>query len=489
MTRSPSHRLRRGLAGLVLALLLPAMAACGTAPATGDTIFTGGMSLAEEKRLGSEQHPKILQQFGGAYDDPELTDYVASIGRLLAQTSELPQLDWTFTVLDTPIVNAFALPGGYVYVSRGLLALAENEAQLAGVMAHEIGHVTARHSAERYGSSQIAGLATVLSGVLLGRTGAQVTSGLSQVALSSYSRGQELEADTLGVRYLSRAGYDPQAMATFLAKLQANSRLEATLAGNPDAADDFSLLQTHPRTADRVQQAIRAADTKPVQDPMLARDVYLPKLAGMIYGHSPAQGFVRGQRFLHPELRFAFEVPRGFRLLNGTTQVTARGPGGSAIVFDRASGQAAGDVASYLVDTWAKGARLARVERITVNGLPGATALAQARTDAGARTVRLAAIRYDSETIYRFLFLHPQRGDLSAAFQDTLGSFRKLGAAEAAELEPYRVRLYTVQPGDSVQDLAARLPYPDHRELRFRVLNGLDDGQTLEAGRTVKLVQ
>jgi predicted Zn-dependent protease len=485
---SSARPLLKRLAAAGLALALPLLAACATAPATGDRIFTGGLSMQQEKRLGAEQHPKLLRQFGGAYDDRELSRYVASVGNLLAQTSELPELDWTFTVLDTPVVNAFALPGGYVYVSRGLLALAENEAQMAGVLAHEIGHVTARHSAERYGGQQIATLGSVLAGVLLGREAAQIAGGLSQVAIAGYSRSQELEADTLGVRYLARAGYDPQAMAGFLARMQAERELQQTLAG-ADGGDGFNLLSTHPRTPQRVQEAIRAAGVRPVDNPITARATYLSKLDGMIYGHSPSQGFVRGTRFLHPELRLAFEVPRSFRILNQQTKVVARGPGGSAIVFDRAPGRVGGDVARYLVDRWAEGARLRNVRRLTLDGMPAATGTARANTSQGRRDVRLLAVRWNRQTIYRFLFLHPQRGDLSSAFLDTAQSFHRLTAAEADALQPRRLRLHRVRPGERVANLARRLPYDDHRSQRFRVLNGLGPDDGLQAGQTVKLVE
>jgi predicted Zn-dependent protease len=472
----------------VLAGLLSLAAACTTAPATGERIFTGGMSLQEGKRLGAEQHPKLLKQFGGAYDERDLQSYVSSIGALLAETSELPNLGWTFTVLNSPVVNAFALPGGYVYVSRGLIALAENEAQLASVLAHEIGHVTARHSAQRYGSQQLAGIASVLSGALLGRPAGQATAALSQVAIASYSRDQELEADTLGIRYLTRAGYDSDASAAFLAKLQAESELTAELAGNPNAANEFSLLQTHPRTVARVREAMARAETSRVAEPMTARAVYLPKLDGLLYGHAPEQGYLRGQRFLHPELRLAFEVPAGFRVQNGRTSVNARGSGG-LMVFSGAPKAAGRDPAVYLRDVWANNARLQALTRVEVNGMRGATALARARIQGRTRTLRLAAVRYDRETVYRFLFVPDDAGPPERLANSVLESFRKLSEAEAAELEPRRIRLYTVQQGDTQEGLARRLPYDDLPLRRFQVLNDLDPGEPLEPGRVVKLVE
>ena len=164
----------RRLRPLAAVLLLLALGACATAPATGRSFFTGGLSESEEAKLGAEQHREVVKEFGGVYEDAELARYISSLGTLLARTSELPDLTFTFTVLDSPIVNAFALPGGYVYVTRGLLALAQNEAQLAGVLAHEIGHVTARHSAERHGQATLAGIATVGLGILAGGSAADL---------------------------------------------------------------------------------------------------------------------------------------------------------------------------------------------------------------------------------------------------------------------------------------------------------------------------
>ena len=216
---------KRLLIALLLtpALALPAACARVVNPATGQTEFTA-MSPEQERQTGKAQHPQVLMQFGGAYDDPELQAYVTRTGRELVAVSELPKEEFTFTVLDSDVINAFALPGGYVYITRGLLALADDEAELAGVMAHEIGHVTARHSAQRYSRGVLAqggvAIGTILAGVLGGGAGAQLAQqaggASAQAYLAGYSRDQEFQADDLGVRYLARAGYDPTAMSGFL---------------------------------------------------------------------------------------------------------------------------------------------------------------------------------------------------------------------------------------------------------------------------------
>ena len=483
--------LRRLAVAAFVALALPLLAGCETAPATGKSIFTGGLSPEEEQKLGLQEHPKILQEFGGDYqEDPELTAYVTSIGNLLARTSELPNLNFTFTVLDTPIVNAFALPGGYIYITRGLMALAENEAEIAGVLAHEIGHVTARHSAERYGNTVLAGAATTLLGVLVGGPAAQVAGGGAALALQSYSRDQEFEADTLGVRYLSRAGYDPRGMSSFLEKLQAHGRLEAELRGQPGKADEFDIMQTHPRTADRIERAIRAAGTKNVADPIVAQDIYYAKIDGLLYGDDPGQGLIRGQSFQHPDLRFAFEVPKGFRLFNSAKAVLALGPDNSQIKLDQEPASRRGSMTGYLTEIWLPEARLEDVEALEINGLPAATGRTRARTRQGEFDVRLVAIRTGPGTIYRFQFVTPtnRTAALSEGLRRTTYSFRTLSAAEAAELKPQRIKIHQVRRGESVSSLANRLPFSDLRQERFLTLNGLGKGETLKAGQKVKLI-
>ena len=479
----------RGFAA-ALAMLLPILAACAVAPATGRTIFTGGLTPEKEAELGAEENKKVLKQFGGAYDDPALARYVSSLGKLLARTSEMPDLEFTFTVLDSPIVNAFALPGGYVYVTRGLLALADSEAELAGVLAHEIGHVTARHTAERYGQTVFAQGISLGAGLLLGDVAGDLTGASTMLFVRSWSRDQEHEADLLGVRYLSRVGYQPEAMASFLTRLQAHSRLEAEIRGEPGKAEDFSLLQTHPRTADRIEQAIREADTKPVADPLVARRLYLGKIDGLLYGDNPRDGVIKGRRFLHPGLRFSFEVPDGFRLVNTPKKVIARGPKGAAIVFDMTTKAAYASMTDYLIRGWAKDTTLWNVEAITVNGLAAATGQTQVRGRRGPLDLRLVAIEGNAGAIYRLLFITPPRltDALSEGLRRTTYSFRRLSSGEAAAIKPHRLRLHRVRPGETPASVARRMVVESNRLERFLVLNGLNENSPIRPGQVVKIV-
>ncbi|HUL06346.1 MAG TPA: M48 family metalloprotease [Candidatus Acidoferrum sp.] len=476
---------------LLLAAVLPGAAGCSVNPATGESSFTGLMSESDEVRIGRESHPQVLAQFGGAYQDPELDRYIDSLGQLLAHASDRPNLQYHFTVLDSPIVNAFATPGGYVYITRGLLALANNEAEVAGVLAHEIGHVAARHAAERQSQAVLASIPGILTGVVTG-SGAlseAVNSGAA-AHLQSYSRDQEYQADLLGVRYLSRTNYDPLGMASFLGQLEANDRLDAEIMGRPEMADQFSIMSTHPRTADRIQRAIQEAGGTHVSTPLTERDLYLAKVDGLRYGDEPEQGFIRDRQFLHPVLRFAFSVPAGFHMMNSSEAVIAQRADGAALLASSTQKFTSAQMIDYLTAEWAPRLQMTDAETIDVNGRDAATGSGQLELKSGVRDVRLVAIRFDANTIFRFLFLTKpeQTAGLARELQQTTYSFRRLSAAEAARLHPQTIRVVTVRGGDTVAKLAAKMPFPDFREERFRVLNGLGAADRLTPGRRVKLI-
>lgn len=477
---------------LALALAAPSLSGCATNPATGEQMLSF-MSPQEEKRVGAEEHPKLVEEYGGEITDKKITDYVTSVGNMLVKKSEMPNLHFTFTVLDTPIINAFALPGGYIHITRGLMALANSEAELAGVMAHEIGHVTARHAAQRYSRNVIAGGVATVLGVLTGsREVAQLAGQAGQLAVLSYSREQEFQADKLGLRYLRRAGFDTHAMADFLASLRAQSRLEAKIEGlPPDKADQGSMLATHPRTVERVERAAaEAGNGIPVAHPIDGRDVYLKKIDGIIFGDSPSQGFARGRDFLHPELRFKFRVPKGFELKNGVQHVVATGPDDAVIIFDGVKRPGNRTMMNYLVNVWARGVQVSNREEITVNGLPTATGDARVRTNAGIRNFRFVAIQDGTDQIWRMLFVTKTNDTqkMSRPFRETTYSFRKVSRAEAATWKPWRIHLHKVVAHDTVESLAKRMPFKKFKVDWFRVLNGLGPGEPLKLGQTVKLV-
>lgn len=470
-------------------------------PATGQSEYTA-MSPQQEQAVGKDQHPRILQQFGGTYDEADLQAYVNQIGNRLKAVSELPDQNFTFTLLNSNVVNAFALPGGYVYISRGLLALAENEAEVAGVMAHEIGHVTARHSAQRYSRGVLAQggvtlgalLAGVLGGGELAKTVQELGGTGAQVYLAGYSRDQEFQSDELGVRYLTRAGYDPTAMASFLEKLGAQSDLAKKLAGKEGAPDPAtSMFATHPRTPDRVRRAAEEAAGSG-QGGRIGRDDYLERIDGMIYGDDPAQGFVRGRTFIHPELRFSFEAPEGFRLQNTPSAVLGGDKAGHGMKFDSGRVQSASTMRDYVAKEWAKELKIQNLSEINsfeIDGQPAVSAGTSGKTKDGKRVdVGLAAIKAGPDSVYRFMFLSPGGADTAQAraAKRTVESFRRLSAEEAARYQPKRIKVVRARSGDSKASFARQMAVDDLPELQFSVLNGFDAGQQPENGMLVKII-
>jgi predicted Zn-dependent protease len=488
--RPPLARAWRAAAAGLLVLVAVLSAA---PPALGQRPFTLFMTPEQEVEVGRQEHPKVLAEFGGVYDDAELGGYVAMIGGSLVANSEQPRYPFTFTVLNSPVVNAFALPGGYVYVTRGLMALANSEAELAGVLAHEIGHVTARHPAQRYSRSVIADLGVTLLGILTDNPQvnriAEMGGGLY---LMRFSREEEYESDLLGVGYLSRAGYNPWAQARFLESLDAENELAKKLAGEEGGGFlELDFFSTHPRTAERVARAIEAAaGSGALRDAPFRRDEYLAAIDGLLYGDDPKQGLVRGRVFAHPTLGFTFTVPPRFRIANQAEAVVAQGPRGAVIRFDGDDRVGARGMAHYLTRVWRPELELSAVDTLAINGMEAATGATRVSGPKGEIDLRLVAIRFSERQIYRFQFATPP--DVTRALAEELKrtafSFRPLERAEAARLKPLRIRMVRVEAGDSAPALARRMAFDDSPLARFEVLNGLAPGQPLAQGALMKIV-
>lgn len=489
--------MKRSAAFLVLVLALSPLFGCSTNPATGERSFTAFMSPEKEIEVGRQEHGKATKEFGGVYREKDLDAYIDHLGHSLAAVSEMPNLDWTFTLLNSDVVNAFALPGGYVYVTRGIMALAENEAELAGVLAHEIGHVTARHSAQRYSRAMATNIGLAIFGI--GAQAAGLPAGLGDVAaqgaglyLMAYSRDQELQADQIGVRYMSRAGYDPEAMVSFFQKLEAHTHLEAQIEGRKET-DAPNAMATHPRTADRIRQAMALAEKTDLPGARTEREAYLDHIDGIIWGDDPEQGIVKGRTFIHPDLRIQFTVPEGFTIANKPNAVLARGPNQALIIFDMAGGTVATDARSlsnYLTTTWAKGRPLDRVETLDINGMQAVTGTLQGRSNAGVRDLRLIAIRGDKDRIYRLLFVTPPNvtARLEPDLQRMTYSLRGLSAAEAQAAKPLRLRVVRLEGAQTPESLAARMPFEKYSLAWFDVLNGLSPDEKPRPGERVKIV-
>ena len=483
------HRFRvfRMAAPFLGALLL----AGAPAPAFAQLPALG--SAGDEARIGAEEHPKIVAEFGGTYDDPRIRSYVDALGARLAAVSDRKDVAYTFTVLDSPVVNAFALPGGYVYITRGLLAYATDEAELAGVLGHEIGHVVARHQAQRQTGQLLGTLGSMLLGAVLDNpNAARIGQGVAGAALASYSRDQEYEADDYGVVYLSRVGMDPYAQGDFLLTLLGQSQLADRIAGREGRSKGVDFMASHPNTGERVRRAMelaRQTGAKPGALPR-DRDALLSVVDGMVFGDDPSEGLVRDRTFLHPGLRIAFDVPQGFQVDNGTRAVTAGDGKGGMLIFDGGQAPAGMPMTDYLAGQWARGARLSDLQPVSVNGMEAATAIAEASAGNRPALVRLVAIRAAGGRVYRFMMGAPaeRMRAYDPLFQRVAQSFRGLSAAEAGAIRPRRLRVVTVGKGDTVQSISARMAFPDHKEEQFRLLNALAPDEALRPGVRVKLV-
>ena len=472
--------------------VMASTAGCAVNPATGQSDFIV-ISEARERRIGQSEHPKIIKEFGGVYEEREISAYVVVIGGRLAAATERPDIAFTFTVLDSQIVNAFTTPGGYVYVTRGLIALADTEAQLASVIGHELGHAVARHSAQRLSQVTLAQLGLTILGQVSGApTLNDVAGKLAGLYLSAYSREHEFEADMLGVRYLARAGYNPHAASGFLSKLRNHSQLQAKLAGRAlETVDKFDIAATHPHTVERTERAITAADAAAVATPYVGRTEHLATIDGIVYGDSADEGFINGQRVSHRDLRFEFFVPHGFILSNQPARIIARSERDhSTIIFDRAPKSVTGDVAAYLDRQWISNVPVNDLETIFINGMEAATGWIGQKSNGQPTEFRFVAIRFAPRIIYRFVLQTPSRPSsaLSEALKRAVYSFRRLDEAEASALSERRLRVVRVEVGDTIAVLAKRMAFSDFQRERFEVLNGLSGGKPIFVGESVKLI-
>lgn len=480
----------RGLLPLLMpAALLMGLAACTTNPATGNVQLAPLMSAEDEAREGAEAHPKIVEAYGGVYDDPRLGAYVAEVTARIAKGAGGNGITYRVTILNSPIVNAFALPGGYVYVTRGLLALVDDEAELAGVIGHEIGHVIARHGAQRQTAALGASVVGAVLGAVVGSSAVGQVAGVGgQGLLAGYSRDQEYEADALGVRYLAQAGYDPQAEADFLEAMAGDQALSDRIKNRKRDTSAGDWLASHPATPDRVKAARDHADESGVAPGTgeRNRDALFRAVDGLIYGDAPEQGMVRGRRFMHPGLRIMFTAPPNYTITNAMKAVIMQGPDEAIVKFDMAKKDPAVEIGAYLGSVWAAGTDLSKIDRFTLNGMGAA----EATTQSGKYNVRLVAVEGTPDTAYRFLMgVPPAAGTRQdGKLRELVQSFHRLSEAEARAAKPLRLRIVTVAHGKTAETLGTRMEFANFRTKRFRALNGLRAGEQPKEGMKVKIV-
>jgi predicted Zn-dependent protease len=448
-------------------------------PVTVDNV-TKNDKLAE---LAKGQHPRILATYGGEYSDPKLERMVAKVVGNLTTVSANPAQTYRITILNSPNVNAFALPGGYLYVTRGLLALADDSSELAAVIAHEMGHVTANHGLQRQKLEAEEALATrVVSDVLSESPSAKAAVIRGKLRLAQFSRNQELEADSIGIKSSGSAGYDPFAAARFLQSMSAYSDLRS-VTGAADASLDF--LASHPNAPQRIELAQRHA--RQFGAPGIGsrdRDAFLAGVDGMLFGDTPDEGYVRGTTFLHPKLGVSFSVPAGFVIDNSATAVTATGPGDIAVRFDGVAVDPDLPLADYVKSGWVAGLEETSVLAETINGSEAAIA----RADAGGWRFDITVIRAGDQ-VYRLLTAAPQHSQqLDDVAQYVGSSFKILSDSEKAALKPLRIKVVTVKSGETIGTLAAGMSGVDKKLELFRVLNEIAPGAGVAPGQKVKII-
>ncbi|MBN8818800.1 MAG: M48 family metalloprotease [Sphingomonas sp.] len=478
------------------------VAGCATTQ-SGDAqqrqIQTASAMSQAERAEGAKAHPELLAEFGGLYQGPQAA-YVTSVGRRIAVQSSLSsqQNDFTISLLNSSVNNAFAIPGGYVYVTRQLMALMNDEAELAGVLGHEIGHVAAQHSKKRQSAAQRNSILGVLGQVLVGAVagdsglGQLLQKGIgtgAQLLTLKFSRTQEYEADDLGIRYLAKAGYDPKALSSMLSSLAAQNVLDGRVRGQSNAIPEWA--STHPDPGARVNRALTNAKATGSTSTLRNAATFIGNLDGLLYDDDPKEGIVQGSQFLHPVFRLKFTAPTGFSIQNGTSAVSIVGQSGQA---QFTAAQFNGDLNSYVESVFAQlagqgqQAPAINIQRNTINGLPVAYGTASMSNSQGTRLdATVVAYQFGPSTAYHFIVVTPA-GQGLGSLSSLVNSVTRMSETEAAAIRPRRVRLVTVKSGDTAQSLASRMAYSDYQLDRFLVLNGLAANTPLKAGSRVKIV-
>lgn len=460
------------------------MSACASNPVSGRREVSF-MSEAEEIAIGQRGDAEIRREMG-VYRDDDLQRYVSGVGERIAAVSHRPTLPWTFTVVDSPVVNAFALPGGYVYVTRGLLAHLGDESELAGVLGHEVGHVTARHASQQFTRSATGSIGILLASIFVPgmRPFSDVASmGLGTVFLK-YGRDDELESDRLGVEYASRAGWDPEAVPRFLATL---SRLDAMSSrGVPN------WLSTHPDPGSRAEHAAPLAARAASGEQASNRDDYLRRIDGLPWGDDPSEGIVIAHRFVHPDLRLALEFPDGWTVQNSSAQVVATPDDQRRLMLFRAADEARGASLADGARRHMRGLGFS-LEHGTADDIDGLASYVATYTGKanGLGKVRVRAAHVTlGRQVYLVAGVAPE-AEFAAAeseFEQAVRSFRRLSSGEAAQLRPNHVALYTTRAGDSWQSIAQRAGGGLVPATRLALMNGYAVNVQPPPGVTLKIV-
>ncbi len=468
------------------ALLALALAGCATNPVTGQPNFVL-MSEQQEVSLGQRADRDVKKQYA-LYDLKGLQNYVDSIGQKLARVSHRPGLSYRFTVLDSPEVNAFALPGGYIYITRGIIAYLNSEAELAAVLGHELGHVTARHGVRQASAAQGADIFFNILGAVnpaMGSSGVQSVVGLlGNALLSGYGREHELEADRIGAEYLARAGYDPQAMIKVIGVLKDQETFDADVARQEgrEPRAYHGLFASHPDNDTRLKEVVAAAgNIRASGGAALARERFLEHSDGLIFGDSPREGIRRGNAFYHPDLGFALSIPGGWRVANLPDRIFLIAPGGQARTELQMEGRPK-EAPAAMLRRLTRGAAN-NIDVSPVNGLSAASDEIRGR---------LVGVVYLGDRA--FLFNGMAQNDEAArkalaGMREALRSFRAISAQERSRARPLTVRLLRADAGTRFRSLARTSPLGQNSEGYLRLINGLYPTGDPSLGALIKVIR
>jgi len=444
------------------------------------------LSAADEVAMGQQTDPQVIRTFG-QYEDADLARYVTALGKNLGALSHQPNLAYSIKVLDSPVVNAFAVPGGYVYLTRGILAYLNDEAELAGVVAHEIGHIAARHSAQQYSRAQVAQLGLGL-GAMVSKTFRKYADiaqfGVGMLFLS-FSRDDERQADTLGVEYSSKAGYDANHMANLFVSLE---RL------NPGKAQGGlpGWFSTHPNPPDRIAAIKR--DTQEwrakIQQTQFAvnRDQYLRQIDGIVFGEDPRQGYVEGNIYYHPQLRFQFPVPAGWKVNNTASQVQMFNQEQNAVIlFSMAPEKTPSAAANAFINE--SKAVVVKSERTQVNGMPAHRIISDVSTEQGLIRV-LSYFIQKEKTVYVFLgYTGQARFDgYFSVFNQTMGRFKNLTDASKINVKPDHLAVKRTTTQGSLRQALGKFGGPQDKWEALAIINGMKLDDAVPGNTIIKIV-
>ncbi|HET9356183.1 MAG TPA: M48 family metalloprotease [Sphingomicrobium sp.] len=465
------------------------------AAALAQSRYLNPRDVAEAQR----QHAELVEEFGGPESGPRST-YVQQVGARVAARTGVANSGqaFRFTTLNSAIENAFAVPGGFIYITRQLVALLDDESELAFVLGHEAGHVAGNHAQQRKSAASRNSILGVLGAVLgsvvggngLGSMISQGAMRYAQMATLSFSREQEYQADSLGTRYITQAGYDPLGGTRVLAALTRSSALETRMQGRENRSLP-EWASTHPLSVNRLQRALVEAQRSGVPGQGVRnRDQFLNVVDGMYVDDDPAQGVIDGRLFSHPDLMLQFAVPPSYRMQNGARAVTISGSAGQA---QFSGGRYQGSLEQYIsrvVQALTGGRQQVMMQpprQTMINGLPAMYSTGRANSSSGAVDVSVMAYRWSPDTVYHFVML-TRGGQGVGPFTPMVDSLRRLSSQEASAIRPRVIDVVTVRAGDTVQSLGQRMAYRDFRVERFLTLNGLAPNARLAPGTKVKLV-